>query len=36
MKHSELMDIAKLVCGIAAIVCVIVLSLWRAGALHLP
>ncbi|MFM5894285.1 MAG: hypothetical protein ACKOQM_07625, partial [Novosphingobium sp.] len=36
MKHSDLMDIAKLTCGIAAILSVIVLSLWRAGALHLP
>jgi len=36
MKHSDFLDLAKLACGVVAIVVIAVFSLWRAGTIHLP
>jgi hypothetical protein len=36
MKRSDLLDVAKIACGVAAVVAIAALSLWRAGALHFP
>ncbi|MFM6831369.1 MAG: hypothetical protein ACKOVA_13705 [Novosphingobium sp.] len=35
MKQDDILDLAKLVCGFAALVAIAALTLWRAGAIDL-